>query len=107
MVHVRLVRPIYSNIGALTENYVAQALACNGIPLYYWRNDNTAEVDFIVQRGDEIVPIEVKKGLNVRSRSLNQYIQTYHPREFYRSSQKNFGKSEGIIAMPLYAVFCL
>jgi len=47
-------------IGSITENYVAQVLSANLYPLFYWRSDNSAEVDFVIQQGVYIVPIEVK-----------------------------------------------
>jgi len=94
-------------MGALTENYVAQVLASKNIPLYYWRNQNTAEVDFLLPQEDTLIPVEVKKGEHVRSRSLNQYIQTYHPHCAIRLSQKNYGEEDGLLSLPLYAAFCL
>ena len=94
-------------MGAIAENYVAQALAARQIPLYYWRNTNTAELDFLWQKDTAIVPIEVKKGLHTRAKSLNQFLQTYHPECAIRISQKNFGMEEGIRSIPFYAVFCM
>lgn len=68
-------------------------------------NKNTYEVDFIVQIGDEIIPIEVKASSNKRSRSLNEYIKTYSPSYAIRLSTHNFGLSNGIKSVPLYAAF--
>ena len=48
--------------GALAENYVAQALHANGYPLYYWTSDQTAEIDFVLQKDGQVIPIEVKGG---------------------------------------------
>jgi hypothetical protein len=56
-------------LGAIAENYVAQAFAANRIPLLYWKNDNTAEVDFVIQKGTDVIPVEVKAGVKVRSSS--------------------------------------
>ena len=94
-------------MGAITENYVAQALAARQIPLYYWRNSNTAELDFLWQKDAEILPIEVKKGLHTRAKSMNQFRLTYHPNLAIRISQKNFGLEDGIRSIPVYAVFCM
>ena len=94
-------------MGAITENYVAQALAARQIPLYYWRNSNTAELDFLWQKDAEILPIEVKKGLHRRAKSMNQFRLTYHPNLAIRISQKNFGLEDGIRSIPVYAVFCM
>lgn len=94
-------------MGAIAENYVAQALAARQIPLYYWRNSNTAELDFLWQQDTQIIPVEVKKGLHTRAKSLNQFRLTYHPEVSIRISQKNFGLEEGIRSIPFYAVFCM
>lgn len=94
-------------MGAIAENYVAQALAARQIPLYYWRNSNTAELDFLWAQDTRIIPIEVKKGLHTRAKSMNQFRLTYHPEVAIRISQKNFGLEEGIRSIPFYAVFCM
>ena len=94
-------------MGALTENYVAQELAAHGNNLFYWKNSNTAELDFLLQRGEQIIPVEVKKGNHVQAKSLNQYRITYHPSLSIRLSQKNFGQEEDLKSVPLYALFCL
>jgi predicted AAA+ superfamily ATPase len=94
-------------MGALVENYVAQALSANKHPLYYWKNDNTAEVDFILQQDDKVIPLEVKKGLHVRSKSLGIFGSRYDCPYKIRVSQKNFGFDNNIKSVPLYAVFCI
>lgn len=94
-------------MGAIAENYVAQALATKHLPLYYWKSEATAEIDFLLCENNQVVPIEVKKGERVRSRSLNQYRITHQPSCCYRFSQKNFGENDGIKAIPLYAIFAL
>jgi len=94
-------------MGAIAENYVAQALAARHIPLYYWRNSNTAELDFLWQQETQVIPVEVKKGLHTRAKSMNQFRQTYHPDLAIRISQKNFGMEDGIRSIPFYAVFCM
>lgn len=93
--------------GAITENYVAQQLAANGINLYYWASENTAEVDFVMQWKEYAVPIECKSNENVRSRSLNVYTGKYRPPYSIRISGRNFGFENGIKSVPLYAVFCI
>ena len=94
-------------MGAVTENYVAQQLAANGHDLYYWESNNTAELDFVLQRGNQVMAIEVKKGEHVRSRSLNLFIGTYHPSCTISLSLKNFGEKDGLKSVPLYAAFCI
>lgn len=94
-------------MGALTENYVAQSFTTNGFPLFYWKNDNTAEVDFILQIGAKVVPVEVKTSLHTRSKSLGIFMEKYKSEYAIRLSQKNFGFANKIKAVPLYAVFCI
>ena len=94
-------------LGAVAENYVAQQLAARGHALFYWESDSTAEVDFVMQRDMDIVGIEVKSGLNTRSRSLNVFSGKYNPAYNIRLSLKNFGQTGNLRSMPLYAAFCL
>jgi len=94
-------------IGAIAENYVAVALHSKGYPLYYWQSENTAEIDFIMQTEDGIVPIEVKAGAHTKSRSLSVFREKYAPKYVLRISAKNFGFENGIKSVPLYAVFCI
>lgn len=94
-------------MGAVTENYVAQAFAAKKIPLYYWKNDNAAEVDFIIQQGVKAIPVEVKSAKSVRSRSLMLFARQYQCPYAIRISQKNFGFENNIKSVPLYAVFCV
>ncbi len=93
--------------GAITENYVAQQLAANNLNLYYWASANTAEVDFIVQLKEYVIPVECKSNENVRSRSLRVYTDKYVPPYAIRISGKNFGFENGIKSVPLYAAFCI
>lgn len=66
--------------GVLTENYVSQQLNINFENIYYWRSNNIAEVDFIIYNKDGLIPIEVKSGDNVQSKSLNLYMKQYKPK---------------------------
>jgi len=94
--------------GALTENYVCFALLANGYTPYYWESQGNAEVDFIIQnKTGDIIPIEVKSSENVRSKSLAQFIEYYHPPYAIRISTKNFGFDNNIKSVPLYAVHCI
>jgi uncharacterized protein len=94
-------------MGAVTENYVAQQLAAKGYGLYYWESQNTAELDFVLQNARDVIGIEVKKGENVRSRSLSVFTGTYKPAYTIRLSLKNFGRKDGLESLPLYAAFCI
>lgn len=95
-------------MGAVTENYIAQQLAAKNYPLYYWTVANSqAELDFVLQKDDKIYAIEAKKGEHVRSRSLSVFRQKYSPDYAIRFSQKNFGQTEDVISIPLYAAFLI
>ena len=94
-------------MGSVTENYVAQALASNGHALFYWASEHSAELDFVLQKDSDVIGIEVKKGTKVHSKSLSIFIQKYKPSYSIRFSEKNFGKTENMLSVPLYAAFCI
>ncbi len=94
-------------MGSITENYVAQALTSNGHTLFYWTSEHAAELDFVLQKDVDVIGVEVKKGIKVKSKSLSVFIQKYAPSYSIRFSEKNFGKSENVLSIPLYAVFCV
>ena len=89
--------------GALTENYILQSLVSqfNDIPRY-WNSESTAEVDFILQYENDIIPIEVKSEENVKSRSLSLYAQKFSPKIRIRYSLKNLDYREGLLNIPHY-----
>ena len=93
----------------IAENYVANQLVSNGFDLYYWKNNNKAEVDFLLYTSDGIIPVEVKAGNNTQAKSLNIYNETYKPKYAIRISTKEFGYNPKtkIKSIPLYAVFLL
>ena len=93
--------------GLLAENYVAEQLAAQDYPLYYWEHDGKAEVDFVIRQNDSAIPVEVKSKDNVKARSLKQFVEKYKPTYSIRISAKNFGFENGIKSVPLYAIFCL
>ena len=91
-------------LGGLIENYVATNLASNGYELYYWESNGKAEVDFIINKDGFNIPVEVKKGNNTKSRSLEVYVKQYNPKYSIRISSKNFGFENNIKSIPLYAI---
>ena len=93
--------------GAMTENYVAQSLRANGLKFYYWESNNKAELDFVMQIENEIIPIEAKSWESVRSQSLEVFRKKYDIKKSIRISAKNFGFENGIKSIPLYAVWCI
>ena len=92
--------------GALTEQYVLQQLkTCKGLNVYYWTNDNgTAEIDFLVDDGRTIVPLEVKAEVNLRAKSLRVYRERFAPTLSIRTSMAAYKEEEWLINLPLWAV---
>lgn len=92
--------------GALTEQYVMQQLAVNqDLGVYYYTNDrNTCEVDFIVDNGDNIIPLEVKAEINLKAKSLKTYREKFTPEISIRSSMADYSEEIGLINLPLYAI---
>ncbi len=91
--------------GALTENFVLQSL----VPQYeiiprYWTSVGKAEVDFLIQHKNEILPVEVKSDENVRSKSLAWYGQEFNPKLKIRYSLKNLEFRDGLINIPLFLI---
>lgn len=93
--------------GGMTENYVNVQLTINGYNNYYWESARGAEIDFIIQRDGQIIPIEVKSADNTRAKSLKVYMDTYKPAYAIKLSSKNFGFEDGKKTVPLYAAFCI
>lgn len=94
-------------MGAITENYVAQSLVSNGHSLFYWASEHSAELDFVLQKGADLIGIEVKRGTKVHSKSLSVFIQKYEPSYSIRFSEKNFGEANQLRSIPLYSAFCV
>ena len=64
-------------------------------------------IDFLLYNDDGIIPVEVKANKNIKSKSLNMYIEKFKPKYSIRISNKNFGFENGIKSVPLYATFCI
>lgn len=89
--------------GALAENYVLQSLLANGVRCSrYWASGNKAEVEFIVQRGMDVVPIEVKSGTSVTGKSLTEYNKRYSPPLRVRFSMLNLKRDDTLLNIPLF-----
>ncbi len=95
--------------GAFTENYVARQLAAGQQQgLYYWRSrSGMAEIDFIYDGAGSIYPLEVKAGINPKSKSLKSYDQQYKPPMLLRTTLLNLKCDGRICNIPLYAINCL
>ena len=93
--------------GGMAENYVNTQLMMNGYRTYYWESERGAEIDFIIQRDGQLIPIEVKSADNTKAKSLKVYMETYKPAYAIKISARNFGFEDGKKTVPLYAVFCI
>jgi len=89
--------------GALTENFILNSLVrqFEGVP-HYWASENRAEVDFLVQNENDIIPIEVKSDENVTGKSLTFYRKEFSPELSIRYSLKNLKQDGGLINIPLF-----
>ena len=92
--------------GALTEQYVLQELKIkDNLPITYWGTDNgTAEIDFVIQDKDMVIPIEVKATVNLKAKSLASYRQKYEPIKAVRTSLAGFEENNGLFNLPLYMI---
>ena len=92
--------------GAMTEQYVLQQLVINPEwNLYYYTNErNSAEVDFLLDNGNEIIPIEVKAEENLKAKSLQRYCHKYKPEKAVRTSMSDYRKEDWLTNIPLYAI---
>lgn len=92
--------------GALTEQYVCQQLeTIAGQDVYYYTNDrNSCEIDFVVDVGLCIVPVEVKAEVNLKAKSLKAYREKFAPVCSVRTSMADYKEEDGLINLPLYAI---
>ncbi len=93
--------------GGMAENYVDVQLTISGYKAYYWESERSAEIDFVIQRDGQLIPIEVKSADNTRAKSLKVYMETYKPAYAIKLSAKNFSFEDGKKTVPLYAAFCI
>ena len=91
---------------ALTEQYVLQQLiATQGNPVFYWATEKgTAEVDFVVQRKQAVIPIEVKAEENLKAKSLKVYVEQFQPEQAIRFSMVDYREQDWLVNVPLYGV---
>lgn len=92
--------------GALTEQYVCQQLkTIVDLGIYYYTNDRgSCEVDFVVDTGETVVPVEVKAEVNLKAKSLKTYYEKYSPEIAVRTSMADYKKEDWLINLPLYAI---
>ena len=91
--------------GILTENYVLQSLVRQfGNDIFYWTSGNQAEIEFVFQSSDKIIPVEAKSALSTKAKSLSEYRKKYQPELSVRFSLKNIEKNDDLLNLPLYLV---
>ena len=95
--------------GALTEQYVCQQLiADKGYEPYYFSSESHKyEIDFMIQQGLDVIPLEVKAEHNVRAKSLKAYVEKHKPTKAVRLSMNNYRQEEWLTNIPLFAIHCL
>jgi predicted AAA+ superfamily ATPase len=91
---------------AFTEQYVLQQIISDTeySPYYYGTDSSTFEQDFLIQKGMDAVPIEVKAETNIRSQSLRAFYDKFHPAISIRFSLLNYKEQEWMTNIPLYAI---
>ena len=92
--------------GALTEQYVLQQLVTDEEnDIFYWSSDTAkAEIDFLIQNEDRIVPLEVKAEENLQAKSLRSFYNKFHPDLSVRTSMSDYREQEWMVNIPLYQI---
>ena len=92
--------------GALTEQYVLQQLkTIKGLNIYYWTAERgTAEVDFVIDNGSDVLPVEVKAEVNLQAKSLKVYREKFRPKLSIRTSMADYKEEDWLMNLPLWAV---
>lgn len=90
--------------GALTEQYVLQELLLSHDPYYFAKKNSQLEIDFLIQKAGQVIPIEVKAEENLKARSLRQFVADNESETAYRVSMSNYRQESWLTNLPLYAV---
>jgi len=93
--------------GAFMENYIATQLVAQSLDLYYWKSKSDAEVDFILDINNHIIPLEVKSGTSGKIKSLRSYAEKFKPELLIRTSPANLHIDGKFINIPLYYAYNL
>lgn len=90
--------------GALTEQFVCQQLISKS-NLYYWSAPlGNAEIDFVFQKENQVIPLEVKAEENLKAKSLRVFVEKFDNKNAIRTSMSKFRKEDWLTNIPLYAV---
>lgn len=87
--------------GIISENYVLLSLLRQGLTPLYWSSGNQAEIEFVVENENRIIPVEVKSKESVRARSLSEFRKKYDSELAVRLSLRNLHFSDGFLDLPL------
>lgn len=87
--------------GGIYENFAAETLIKNGYSLHYYKPDDNSELEFVIEKDGEVVPIEVKAG-NTATKSLNKFIEEFEPSVAYKLISGNIGLNETKLSLPHY-----
>lgn len=92
--------------GALAEQYVMQQFVTGSeFNLYYYTNERgSCEIDFLIDNGVSITPVEVKAEVNLRAKSLQTYREKYRPEKSVRTSMADYREQDWLLDLPLYAI---
>lgn len=89
--------------GALTEQFIAQELVASGIELYYYTaGSSKGEIDFLVQKGNRVIPVEVKAEENLQAKSLREFCKKFAPDLAVRTSMSDYREQDWMTNVPLY-----
>lgn len=92
--------------GALTEQYVCQHLkTIEDLGIYYYTNDRgSCEIDFVIDNGEQVIPVEVQAEINLQTKSLKTYREKFTPERSIRTSMADYKEEDWLINLPLYAI---
>ena len=85
--------------GGIYENFVAETLIKSGYALHYYKPNDSMELEFIIEKNGEVQPIEVKAG-NTATKSLDGFIEDFHPTEAYKLISGNVGTADKKFTLP-------
>ncbi len=95
--------------GSLAENFINNELISLGYDTYFWRSDNTAELDFLIEDEARVVPIEVKADINTKAKSYKVFVDRYKNEVGFKFSLRNIGEnlvgSTKTYSLPLALVY--
>ena len=91
----------------MTEQYALQQLIGRHQLFYYSKPNSSQEIDFLLQQGSDIIPIEVKAEVNVKAKSLRQFTIEHTTPLAYRLSMNDYKQEDWLTNIPLYVAHCL